>query len=102
MTLLNLFSNDKEYMFFIKSYNVKNSILEILNTRFNCDISKILFNHFKYISDTYLDNFAEFNMILPYKKLKFLTTNINNIKLNYVINITNNKLLIDNININQN
>jgi hypothetical protein len=92
MSLLNLQSNE-DYMFFIKSYNVKNSILEILDNRFSCEISKKMFNHFKYFDDKILDNYNEFNIILPHKKLQFLTTKTEDIKLDYIIQIKNNKII---------
>lgn len=92
MSLLNL-QSDEDYMFFIKSYNVKNSILETLNTRFSCEISKNMLNHFKYFDDKVLDNYSEFNIILPNKKLQFLTTRMEESKLDYIIYIKNNKVI---------
>jgi hypothetical protein len=80
-------------MFFIKSYNVKNSILEIINNRFSCKISKKMLDHFRYFDDKILDNFSEFNIILPHKKLQFLTTKIEDNKLDYIIYIKNNKII---------
>ena len=92
MTFLNL-QNSGEYMFFIPSNNVKNSILEILNTRFSCDITKKMINHFKYFDDKILDNYSEFNVILENRRLRFLTTKLDDNKLDYIMYIKNNKLI---------
>lgn len=92
MTNLNLYSPG-EYMFFINSYNVKNSIIEILHTRFNCEIAKKMVDHFQYFDDKFLDNYSEFNVILPHKKLRFLTTKLEENKLDYTFNIKNNKII---------
>jgi len=98
MTILNLNSSE-DYYFFIKSKFVKNSIIEILQSRFNCEISRKIINHFKNFDDYILDIFSEFNLVLPHKKLKFLTTRIEENKIDYTINIINNNIIYDKSNI---
>ncbi len=94
MSILNLNSSE-DYYFFIKSKLVKNSIIEILQNRFNCDISRKIMNHFNKFDDYILDIFSEINLVLPHKKLKFLTTRLEENKLDYVIHIINNNIICD-------